>query len=476
MLKEKKYSTAFNNMFREYDIRGKVNSDELNHKNVYRIVKAYAIYLAKRNIRKAVVGYDNRACSPDFANQAIKALREAGIDVVFIGLTLTPVVYYAQYYFKCEGAVMITASHNPNGWSGFKFAKGYSKTLEPDDIFEVKSYIDSRLKKPEKVGNFEQINVHDEYVAQILRKIKMGKKKIKVVTESANGGAGLFVNEVLEKLGCETFQLNADPDVSYPKYFPNPSEISSRQTLIKMTTDPYVKADLGVFIDGDGDRIGVVDDKGRNIYSDIILAVLAKQLLEKKRGATVIYDVKCSKALEEVIKKYGGNPVMCKTGHSYVKAKMHELSAELAGERSGHIFIGGKAYYSFDDAIFVTAKLVEYLSSKRKPLSEIIDEFPKYVTSSEIRAHCADELKYDVMEKIVEDAKKQFPGRVNDINGARIEFDDGWGLIRASSNLPELVIIVESKTKDGEMRIKKIIKKILSKYSEVSRDWENDIE
>lgn len=469
------YPVEFKNMFREYDIRGLVNEKELNDENVYRIVKAYAIYLQKRNISKAVVGYDNRQCSPFFAEMAIKALRDCGIDVVYVGLSLTPVVYFAQYYYKCEGAVMITASHNPNGWSGFKLAKGYSKTLEPDDIIEVYNNVDKKAAKPKKIGCLKIENIKDAYIENIVSKIKMGKKKIKVVTESANGGAGLFINEILQKLGCITFQLNAEPDVDYPKYFPNPSNIESRETMIKMVKHPYIKADLGVFLDGDGDRIGIVDEKGQNIWSDILLAVLAKQLLQKKKGATVIYDVKCSKALDEVIKANGGKAVMCKTGHSYVKAKMHELGAALAGERSGHIFVGGDEYYGFDDASFVTAKLVEYLSNNSKSLTEIVAKFPKYVTSPEIHTHCADEVKYEVVSKIVEEFKKLYPGRVCDINGARVEFDEGWGLVRASSNLPSLVLIFEAKTTQNLKKIRKIFKDLLDKYPEIDKEWENDI-
>lgn len=476
MKKEKRnFPLEFNNMFREYDIRGLCNENELNDENVYRIVKAYALYLQKRNISKAIVGYDNRECSPFFAEASIKALRECGIDVIYVGLTLTPAVYFAQYHFGCEGAVMITASHNPNGWSGFKLAKGYSKTLEPDDIIEVYNYIDKKIVKPKKIGSLQIENIKDIYVDNIVSKIKMGNKRIKVVTESANGGAGLFINEILQKLGCITFQLNAEPDITYPKYFPNPSNIDARASMSKMVKHPYVNADIGVFLDGDGDRIGVVDENGQNVWSDVILAVLAKQLLQKKKGATVVFDVKCTKALEEVIRANGGEPVMWKTGHSYIKSKLHELGAELAGERSGHIFVGGDDYYGFDDASFVTAKLVEYLSNSENSLSEIIKEFPQYVTSPEIQTKCADELKYDVIDKVIKEFKELYPGKVCDINGARVEFDDGWGLVRASSNLPCLVLIFEAKTAQRLKEIRQIFKDILDKYPEIEKNWQNDI-
>ena len=471
--KDNNYPKAFNNMFREYDIRGRVNDEELNPDNVYRIVKAYAKYLRKRNITKCVVGYDNRSCSEAFSEAAIKALTECGQDVIFIGLTITPATYFAQYHYGCEGAVMITASHNPDGWSGFKFAKGYSETLEPEDIIEVFNLLDTPDEKV-SAGSVKNDNIRDIYVENIVSKIKMGPNKPKIVLDAGNGGAGVFVYEVFQKLGCLTFQLNCDPDMSYPHYFPNPSDMKVREKVRETVLNPYIKADLGLSFDGDGDRLGVIDNNGNNIWSDIVLAVLVKQLLEKKKGATVVYDVKCSQTLEEVIKNNGGIPCMWKTGHSYIKAKMHELKADLAGERSGHIFVGGDDYYSFDDAVFVGAKLVEYISNSDLTLSETIASFPKYVTSPEIKAYCPDELKYGVSERLVAEMKERFPGKVCDINGARVSFDDGWGLIRPSSNMPEMVLIFEGKTEKALKDIKAVFKEILSKYDEISSEWEND--
>ena len=469
-------SAKFKSMFREYDIRGMVSEDELNEESVHRIISAYAYYLTERNIKKAVVGYDNRDCSPGFADAAVKALTERGIDVYFIGLAISPLAYYAQYLLSCEGAVMITASHNPNGWSGFKLAKGYSETLEADDVLAMYNLVTNLPDVPADVkkGEVSKINVRDDYIKEILSRIKMGPNKPKVVIDAGNGGAGLFAYELLQKLGCITFQLNCDPDISYPHYFPNPSNIKSRESLRDLVTHPYIKADIGIGFDGDGDRIGVIDEKGGDIWSDIILAVLAKQLLEKKSDAKIVYDVKCSKTLEEVILANKGTPVMWKTGHSYIKSKMHEIKAELAGERSGHIFYGGDDYYGYDDAVFTAAKLLEYLSYQDKSLSEIIKEFPQYITSPEIKAHCGDTVKYGIVDKITSELKEKYPGMVNDICGARVSFDGGWGLIRASSNLPELVVIFEAETMPRLLEIREILKQITAKYPEVS-EWENDI-
>ncbi len=472
------FSREFNSMFREYDIRGRVSDDELCPENVYRIVKAYSKYLVKRGIKKAVVGYDNRACSPSFAEAAVRALREIGIDVYFIGLTLSPVTYYAQYYLKCEGAVMITASHNPDGWSGFKLAKGYSKTLEPDDIREVYELVDTDDAPCAGAGegSYVETDVRPAYIDEIVSRIHMGPKKPKVVLDAGNGGAGLFIYELFQRLGCLTFQLNCDPDITYPHYFPNPSDLKGRAKLREMVTHPYINADLGLSFDGDGDRLGVIDGDGNNIWSDIILAYIAKNLLSRKKGATVVYDVKCSQALTEVIEQNGGNPVMWKTGHSYIKSKMHELKADLAGERSGHIFIGGDDWYGFDDGVFVAAKLLEALSNDEDNIAGAISRFPRYVTSPEIKAHCADHLKYGIVEKIVDTFKARYPGKVYDINGARVQFENGWGLVRASSNLPELVLIFEAQTKDELKKIRAVFRDVLAEYPDISAEWENDIE
>ncbi len=475
MITSNKYSSSFNSMFREYDIRGRVCDEELCPDNVYKIVKAYSKYLLKRNITRAVVGYDNRKCSPSFAEAAIKALRESGIDVFFIGLALSPLAYFAQYYLSCEGAVMITASHNPDGWSGFKLANGYSKTLEPDDIKEVYSYLDAP-DTSSKEGKYEEVDVRDAYIDDICSRIHMGKKKMRVVLDAGNGGAGVFVYEVFQRLGCITFQLNCDPDMSYPHYFPNPSLLEGRQRMREMVLHPYIHADIGLSFDGDGDRIGVIDEKGNNIWSDTVLALIAKQLLEKKPGASVVFDVKCSNQLVDVITENGGKPIMWKTGHSYIKSKLHEIDAELAGERSGHIFISGDDWYGFDDAVFVAAKLVEFLSHQDDSVSQIVAKFPQYVTSPEIKAHCADTVKYGIIDEIVEKFKSLYPGKVCDINGARVSFEHGWGLVRASSNLPELVLIFEGDTKEHMLEIRKIFKDVLKAYKDVSPVWENDVE
>lgn len=472
-------------MFREYDIRGRVSDEELNKGSVDLIIRAFGTMLLRHNPdqKKVVVGYDNRSYSPGFSKVAVKAMRECGFDVWDVGLSLSPVTYFAQYHFECPAAVMITASHNPDGWCGFKLAHGYSKTLGPKEIKELYAILESgKFETAERAGDVHDekenvpVIVREAYVDNVVSRINMDKSAApRVVIDAGNGGAGLFAWEVFHRLGCPTFQLYCDPDMSYPHYFPNPSDLHARERLREMVTHPCIQADVGIGFDGDGDRIGIIDKDGNDLWSDRLLMILAKQLLEKKPGGKIVFDVKCSQGLPEVINENGGEPIMWKTGHSHIKAKMHETKADLAGERSGHIFVGGDDYYGFDDAIFTAAKLVEYLSHVKKPISAILDSFPHYITSPEIKAHCPDDIKYGIVDQLVADFKAEYGDRVNDINGARVLFDNGWGLVRASSNMPELVLIFEGKTQEDMLHIRDIFKDKLDAHDEIDPEWHNDV-
>ncbi|MCD6123285.1 MAG: phosphomannomutase/phosphoglucomutase [Spirochaetales bacterium] len=462
----------FRNMFREYDLRGRVNEKELNPESVFKIARAFGALLKKRNINDVVVGYDNRKTSLEFKNSAVTALLSAGFNVIDIGLTLSPVLYFAQHFYNIKGGLMITASHNPDEWSGMKLSHGLSKTLGPREMKELFSLV-VEDSKDFRTGKYEQRNIRPAYIDRITKGVRL-EKPLKTVVECGNGGAGVFAYEVLQKIGAMTFQLYCDPDTRYPNYFPNPSSLKARKRLREIVTHPYINADIGIGIDGDGDRLGVQDNLGNNVWSDKVLLFLARDMLEKKPGSQIVFDVKCTQALIEDIKSRGGNPFMWKTGHSYIKAKLHELNAELGGERSGHIFFN-EGYYGFDDALFAAVKFLEYLSKQDKKLSDMLLTIPQYITSPEIQAHCEDSVKYKVVDSIIEDFKKDYGDRVIDINGARVMFDDGWGLVRASSNLPELVIIFEAKTEKRLLEIRDIFRKKINSHPEVDPAWENDI-
>jgi len=465
-------STEFRSMFREYDLRGRVNEEELNAESVQRISHAFGIYLKKRKIDSIVVGYDNRKTSLDFKNAAATGLLSAGCNVIDIGLTLSPVLYFAQHHYHCPGGVMVTASHNPDDWSGMKLADGLSRTLGPAEMKELFQLVVSG-QRVRGSGKYESRDVRSAYVERLTDGVKLARP-LKIVVDCGNGGAGVFAYEILQRIGCLTFQLYCDPDTSYPNYFPNPSNLKARKRLREMVTHPYIQADIGLGFDGDGDRIGVQDGQGREVWSDVMLIFLARQMLARKPGSQIVFDVKCSQALIEEIESNGGKPVMWKTGHSHIKAKLHELNAELAGERSGHIFFN-EGYYGYDDALYAAVRLLEYLASQKHSFAELLETVPKYVTSPEIAAPCPDELKYRVVEELVGEFKKEYGDKVIDINGARVVFDDGWGLVRASSNLPQLVIIFEAKTEERVRRIRELFRGKILAHPEVSPKWENDI-
>lgn len=454
-------------MFREYDLRGLVNDRELNAVSMFVIGKAYATMLAKRGIKSSVLGYDYRSYSEKLAHSLQKALLESGIDVINLGMISTPMMYASQYYYKTEGGVMITASHNPNGWSGVKLALGYSHTLVPQEMQELHDLTIAE-KFVSGTGILQQKNCYEEYFEDLKKRVKFGRK-LKVVVNTASAGMGAYLPKMLERLEMEVIPLHNELDWTFPFYNPNPSSVEMMDdTGLKVRE---TKADLGIAIDADGDRLGLTDELGQTIWPDRWLILLSRQLLEKYPGRTVVFDVKCSQALEEDIKSHGGIPIMWKTGHSYIKAKLSETKAILGGEFSGHIFINEPVYYGFDDAIFTCFKIIEYLSQSPKSFSQLLADTPQYVSSPTYQVSCSDKVKYEIVDKLTNEFKSEGL-EVNDINGARVKFKDGWGLVRPSSNLPVLVLRFEAKTQARLDEIINDFKNRFKKYPEIGTEWE----
>jgi len=457
-------------MFREYDLRGQVSEDELNQESCQLIGKGFASFLNKHNINQALVGFDARDYSEGLKNALISGMVSGGIEVIDIGQVLTPISYFAQHFLKIKGVAMVTASHNPNGWSGLKLGYDFDTTLLPDDIDNLYQIIlkEDFVKKQGSVRT--KPDIIEKYGDYLVNKIKL-KRPLKVVVNAGNGTAGPIVPLILRKAGCEIIEQYCDIDFSFPHHEPNPASLKALEALSAKVRK--TGADLGLGFDGDGDRLGMVDEKGQTIWPDRFLILLVRQVLKEEPGSNIVFDVKCSQALIEEIKKHGGNPIMWKTGHSYIKQKAKEVNASLAGERSGHIFYR-QGYYGYDDAVFAALKLIEYLSQQDKPLSQIMLTTPQYFTSPAWHVDCADTAKYKIVNELVKEFKQQYgPERVIDINGARVEFDHGWGLVRASSNLPSLVLIFESKTKKGLQEIEDIFREKLSKYPEIGKKWES---
>ncbi|MDP3998861.1 MAG: phosphomannomutase/phosphoglucomutase [bacterium] len=453
-------------MFREYDLRGLVSDDELNEQSVEIIARAYGTMLRKRDIADAVLGYDFRECSERFHDVFIQGLISTGVNIIDLGMILTPMMYSAQYHFKTRGGVMITASHNPNGWSGFKLSLGFSHTLVPDEMKELYSLtVSEDFAKGD--GTVRKESFFDDYKEDLLKRVKLARP-LKVVVNTGNGTAGPIAPAILRAAGCEVTELYTNQDWSFPHYYPNPS-------LVEMMEDTGNKvvemgADIGLAFDGDGDRLGVTDEKGNNIFPDQFLILLARQVLETNPEGKIIFDVKSTQALSDDILAHGGKPIMWLTGHSYIKAKLWEEKAPLGGEKSGHIFFGEPVYYGFDDGIFSTLKLLDYLSCQKQTFSQVMTTIPQYVTTPTLHVDCPDEAKYQIVEKLTQEFKDD-GCEVNDINGARVSFPEGWGLVRASSNLPVLVLVFEAKTKEGVEKIKKLFRQKFDKYPEIGKEW-----
>ena len=454
-------------LFREYDIRGRESNEELNTESVRRIARAYGTFLKRHQINTAVVGHDNRTTSEAFYKEAVAGLRESGVNIVGIGLALTPMVYWSQHRFKSKGGCMITASHNPGGWNGLKLGFGYSKTVLTNDIQEIRRIADENDVEKGK-GTFQEEKVADAYITDIISRVCVGRK-LKILLNTANATSSFFSPKIFRGVGAEVFEHNTNPDPSFPNYIPNPANVEMMQDTGWQVRKH--KADIGIGIDADGDRLGICDERGETVWPDRYMILLSRLTLKKYPKSKIVFDVKVSEALPEDIVAHGGEPIMWKTGHSYIKQKMHDEKAVLAGEQSGHIFFA-KDYLGFDDANFAALKLLEYLAEENKPLSELVATTPYYLSTPALHAHIDDRLKYGVVEKLIKEFKKE-GYRVFDVNGARVYLEDGWGLVRASSNLPALVIRFEAKTEKGLKKIEKIFKEKLSKFPEVATKWDS---
>lgn len=453
-------------MFREYDLRGRESDDELNDISMYHIARGFGTYLKKAGVDTAVVGHDARATSESFHSQAIKGLTECGINVIDIGTVTTPMSYWAQYYLKVKGLVTVTASHNPVGWNGVKLGDDLSKTLLTAELGEVYDII-CKEEYAQGQGTVKKEDIKEAYIKDLLSRAKI-TKKFKVLVNTGNGTAGMLMPELIRRTGCEVVEHFTNIDPSYPNYTANPDGTAMMEDTGKQTA--VNNCDIGMALDGDCDRLGITDEKGNTIWPDRYIILLSRLILSKNPGAKIVFDVKVSEALPEDIKAHGGIPIMWKTGHSYIKAKLIEEKAAMAGEMSGHIFFVDD-FYGFDDGAFAALKFLEYLSTQNQPLSQIIASTPYYISTPTIQVKATDEDKYKVVEELVKEFKDE-GYKMIDINGARVYTQDGWGLVRASSNTPTLVLRFESKTKEGLEKIKALFKQKLDKFDVVSKVWD----
>jgi phosphomannomutase/phosphoglucomutase len=432
------------NIFREYDIRGIVG-DHLTDETVATLGSAVGTFFARNGAKRIAIGYDARKSSPGFCDLLTRGFNDCGLDVVSIGMVPTPVLYHTVFTRNVDGGVMITGSHNPPDHNGFKICLGKS-TLFGSQIQEIKEIaVAGDFAQGE--GSIESIEVLAEYCSDIVSKIDLTQsrdgKKLKVVVDAGNGMGGVTAVPVYEQLGVELIKLFIEPDSNFPNHHPDPTVTENLQDTIRAVLEHG--ADIGLALDGDGDRIGVVDETGRIIWGDELMILLSRSILATNPGATIIAEVKCSQNLFDDIEKHGGTAIMWKAGHSLIKAKMKETNAALAGEMSGHIFFADR-FYGFDDATYAGARVLEILSKSDKPLSELLADIPPTFSTPELRVDCPDERKFEVVAAIAKHFAQT--NEVITIDGARILFEHGWGLVRASNTQAILVLRFEADTEE----------------------------
>ncbi|MFH0844964.1 MAG: phosphomannomutase/phosphoglucomutase [Pseudomonadota bacterium] len=435
-------------IFREYDIRGRV-PDELNEETVHRLSLAFGRYFSDHGVVRVAVGRDCRLSSPSFRDVLVQGLMESGMEVIDVGMIPTPLLYFALFHLEVDGGIQITASHNPPDYNGFKICLNKT-TIYGEEIQAIRR-IEESGKFLRARGDLGESDVLGPYLDFIEDHIRLGDTSIKTVVDGGNGMGGMVAPEAYERMGIQVERLFCEPDGHFPNHHPDPTIPENLKSLVSRLRE--VSADLGIAFDGDGDRIGLVDHEGNIIHGDQLMIIFARDLLERNPGAKIIGEVKCSQVLFDDIRRHGGRPIMWKVGHSLIKSKMREEGALLAGEMSGHMFFA-EDYFGYDDAIYAGARLLEILSRKRKSIQELLADVPRMVNTPEIRLECPDERKFQVVKDLSADFKKEY--QVIDVDGARVLFDGGWGLVRASNTQPALVLRFEAKNERQLEEIRKI--------------------
>ncbi|MDT7041263.1 phosphomannomutase/phosphoglucomutase [Candidatus Nitronereus thalassa] len=441
-------------IFREYDIRGIVGKD-LTVEIAESIGRGYATLALSRGCKTVAVGRDGRLTSPELRDRFVAGVISTGMNVVDIGVCATPLLYFSLFNLPVDGGVMITGSHNAAEYNGFKMCVGKG-ALYGEGIQQLKKILDEGSYAT-GTGAVSESPVIPEYMAYLKENFsKVDGSGLHVVIDAGNGAASLVAKDALEQMGCKVTPLFCDLDGRFPNHHPDPTVVENLQDLIRTVKDQG--ADVGIGYDGDADRIGAIDEKSNILWGDRLMLIFARDILESQPGSTFISEVKASQLLYDDIEKRGGRGIMWKTGHSVLKAKMKEEKAVLAGEMSGHMFFADR-YFGYDDAIYASCRLIEILAKKRKPLSSLLADLPITEVTPEIRVDCSDDVKFTLVEKVrnrflslhknPDPTKPQLIVRdVVTIDGIRVRFDDGWGLIRASNTQPALVLRFEANSLD----------------------------
>ena len=461
-------------IFRGYDIRGLVDVD-LNPVVAEHIGKAFGTYMKTRGVVEFVVGHDARASSPAYSEAVIRGLNATGADVIDIGMTLVGTFYWSQYFLNRKGGIYISASHNPAPYNGFKLANDFSETLVSDGMQELLRLVETEeYDIAEKPGTSQTQDIRESYFEDLLRRVPI-TKKFRVLVDASALTAGAFAPDLLRRAGCNVVEKNCVVDSTFPLGAADPTSSEVAERLGKEVLE--AKADLGVTYDTDGDRIGIVDEKGGIIWNDTLVALFALDTLELHPGATIMYNILCSKAVKETIIANGGKPFMWRVGHSFLKKKNQEVGAAFIGELSGHFFFS-KDFYNHDDGLYSTLRLLRYLAHTEQTLSQAVAKIPHYISSPEIKLFCADDEKMALINKIAPVLKGDFPSaEITGIevagDGVRLELPDAMFVVRYSQNGPYLTIKLEGKTQERYDALKKYIDNLLHKFPEV--DWNSNM-
>lgn len=451
-----------NSIFREYDIRGIAEKD-LTDEVVELIGLAYGTKIIEAGLKNITIGRDCRKSSDRIFNSLARGILRTGVNITNLGIITSPVLYFSLYGLNVDGGIMITASHNPPDYNGFKAAIG-KNVLSSEEIQNLKTKIETESFLISKTkGKISDYDIIKNYKEDILKNIKI-TRKLRIGVDSANTPVGLFAKDILSYAGCEVYELFAEPDGNFPNHHPDPSieeNLIDLRNLVKKE-----KLDLGIAFDGDADRLGVLDENGDLIYSDMILLILARAVIKELPGSKIIAEVKCSKNLFDEIRNCGGSPIMWKTGHSNIKRKIKEEKAPLAGELSGHIFFSDK-HHGYDDALYAALRLIEVLSQSDSSISEMLTNIPKMYSTPEIRIDFPEHEKFEVINKLIEVIKQENDNSFDliTVDGIRLENSKGWALVRASNTQPALTIRLEA---DSEPNLKELVAYVSEKLKSVT--------
>src|SRR5688500_3539904 len=448
-------------IFRAYDVRGRIGSD-INPDVFRQVGRAYASLIRRNGGRTIAVGQDNRESSAGLKAAFVEGTRAAGVNVVDIGEVTTPMLYFATAHWKLDGGANITGSHNPVDYNGVKMVHPGAAPLSEDEIQSLRRMVEGGDYESGQ-GTVSPRGPRDDYFDTVAALVRP-KRRLRVVADAGNGVAGLYGPALLRRIGCEVIELHCESDGRFPNHLPDPEDPANVVDLQEKVVE--LGADLGLAWDGDADRVGVIDERGHRHEADLILVLLARDLLSRHPGAKIVFDVKSSQSLVDEITKHGGVPVMWKTGHSHLKRKMRDDGILLGGEVSGHMFFA-ENYYGVDDGLLASCKMIEIASRHAGPVSSLFDSMPHLHTTPELKAMCPDGEKFKVVEEMVRELKQRY--ETVDIDGARVSFPSGgWGLVRASNTNPYLTLRFEAKTEAEIAAMKKTIYGALSRYPEVT--------